>query len=275
MFNSNNGYSLADIAAATGNNNNAFGGDGAWWIIILFLFAFCGWGGYGYGNGYGIGGVGVPGTSTSVYEGYVLNNDMSMLSRQVSDGFSSQERKLDSISNGICSLGYDQLAQMNGINTNIMSGVNTLQGAIKDCCCTTQSNTKDTQYLIGSNAAEISRGVERGFADTNYNLATQANGLSTTIANGFCQTNFNAQTSTRDIIDSSAANTRAILDKLCQMEVNAKDEKIAELTAKLNRADLAASQAAQNTYLINELKPCPHPAYVVPNPYCNCGNCGC
>lgn len=281
MFNTNTqGYSLADIAAATGSNRNTDGawgdGNGAWWIIILFLFAFAGGWGNGYGGygGYG-GGMfgGTPATNTSVYEGYVLNNDMSMLSRQVSDGFSTQERKLDSISNGICSLGYDQLAQMNGINTNIMGGVNTLQAAIKDCCCTTQQNTKDTQYLIGSNAAEISRGVERGFSDTNYNLATQANGLTTTIANGFCQTNFNAQTSTRDIIDSGAANTRAILDKLCQMEVNAKDEKIADLTARLNRADLAASQAAQNTYLISELKPCPHPAYVVPNPYCNC-NCG-
>lgn len=272
MFNSTTGYSLADIAAATGNNNNAFGGDGAWWIILLFLVCGWGWGGYGYGAA---GGVGAQG-STSVYEGYVLNNDMSMISRQMSDGFSSQERKLDSISNGICSLGYDQLAQMNGINTNIMAGVNTLQGAIKDCCCQTQQNTKDTQYLIGSNAAEISRGVERGFADSNYNLATQANGLSTAIANGFCQSGFVAQTNTRDIIDSSAANTRAILDKLCQMEVNAKDEKIADLTAKLNRADLAASQAAQNTYLLSELKPCPTPAYVVPNPYCNCRcNNGC
>lgn len=127
MFNSNGGYSLADIAAATGNNNGGvFGnGDGAWWIIILFLFAFCGWGGYGYGANGGFGGG-----TTSVYEGYVLGNDMSMLSRQVSDGFATQERKLDSISNGICSLGYDQLAQMNGINSNIMGGVNTLQGAI-------------------------------------------------------------------------------------------------------------------------------------------------
>ena len=273
MFNSNNGYSLADIAAATGRNENGFmNGDCAWWIIILFLFVFCGWGGYGYGAG-GFGGFGGQGGATSVYEGYVLSNDMNMLSRQVSDGFNSQERKLDSISNGICSLGYDQLAQINGINTNIMSGVNTLQAAIKDCCCQTQQNINDTQYLIGSNAAEISRGVEKGFADTNYNLAIQANGLSTAVANGFCQTNFNAQTNTRDIIDSAAANTRAILEKLNKMEIDAKDDKIAYLTAKLNKADLAASQAAQNTYLISELKPCPQPAYVVPNPYCNCGSC--
>ena len=43
----NEGYSLADIAAATGNEG--FGsGNGAWWIIILFLFAFMN-GGFGAG----------------------------------------------------------------------------------------------------------------------------------------------------------------------------------------------------------------------------------
>lgn len=201
---------------------------------------------------------------------------MSMLSRQMSDGFNSQERKLDSISNGICSLGYDQLVQINGINTNIMAGVNTLQGAINgvgnqlaSCCC-------DLKYDLSSNAAEIGRGIERGFSDTNYNLATQTNTLTTAVNNGFCQAGFAAQTNTRDIIDNASANTRAILEKLSKMEIDAKNDKIADLTAKLNRADLAASQAAQNTYLINELKPCPQPAYVVPNPYCNCNcNNGC
>ena len=272
MFNGQNGYSLADIAAATGNDrNNDFGGNGAWWIIILFLFAFTGgWGNWGYGYG-GFGGGSVPATSTSAYEGYVLTNDMSMLSRQMSDGFNSQERKLDFISNGICSLGYDQLAQINGINTNIMTVGNTIQTQLADCCCKTQQNIKDVQYLIGSTGADINRGVEHGFADTNYNLATQANGLSTAIANGFCQTNFNNQTNTRDIIDNQSAGTQAILAKLSQMEVNAKDEKIAELTAKNADLRLAASQAAQNTYLLSELKPCPQPAYVVPNPHCSCG----
>ena len=274
MFNSNGGYSLADIAAATGRNNGdgMFGdGNGAWWIIILFLFVFLGWGNNGVWGGYGGSQQGNP----SVYEGYVLGNDMSMLSRQMSDGFNSQERNLDNISNRICSLGYNQLDQMNGINTNIMSGVNTLQAAIQNCCCQSQQNIKDTQYLIGSNAAEISRGVERGFSDTNYNLATQANGLATAVNNGFCQAGFVAQTNTRDIIDNASANTRAILEKLNKMEVDAKDNKIAELTARLNKADLAASQAAQNDYLTTMLRPCPIPAYVVANPYCNCNNVCC
>lgn len=38
MFNNSNGYSLADIAAAT----DGMWDNGAWWIIILFLFCFNG-----------------------------------------------------------------------------------------------------------------------------------------------------------------------------------------------------------------------------------------
>ena len=68
--------------------------------------------------------------------------------------------------------------------------------------------------------------------------------------------------STRDIIASNEAGTRAILDFLTQ-------DKIASLTAENQTLKLAASQAAQNAYLINELRPCPVPAYTVANPYCN------
>ena len=40
--------SAADIAAVTGANSGwGFGGDGSFWIIILFLFAFMG---NGWGN---------------------------------------------------------------------------------------------------------------------------------------------------------------------------------------------------------------------------------
>ena len=86
-------YSLADIAAATGNNGNnngiGWGGDWSAWIIIFLIFAAFGWG----GNGNGLFGGGSRGAA----DNYVLASDFSMLSRQMSDGFASQERKLDSI----------------------------------------------------------------------------------------------------------------------------------------------------------------------------------
>lgn len=280
MFSNGSSIPVTMNVAPTGGSNGGFGGfgdNGAWWIIILILI----FGGWGYGNG-NWGGFGGGQGSTSVYEGYVLNNDMSMLQRAISDSTNMLERRTDNIINGICTLGYDSLAQTNTINTNVMQGVNTLQGAVKDCCCQTQQNLADVKYTIGSTGADISRGVERGFSDTNFNVSTLANGITNTIANGFCQTNFNAQTNTRDIVDSQNAGTRAILDKLCQMETNAKDEKIAEQAQQISALQLAASQAAQNNYLVDKLGfKQPVPAFSVPAPWyttcgCNCNTgCGC
>lgn len=238
------------------NGNGVFGGNDAWIIIILFALIF-GWGngGWGgYGNGFG------GGQSTSVYEGYVLNNDFSQLSKQISDTYNMTDRKFEGIANGICSLGYDQQAQMNNLGMNIMQGTNALQAAIKDCCCQTQQNIADVKYTIGS-----------ANADTNYNIATQANMLDRTVSDKFCQTNFNAATNTRDIIDSQSASTQAILAKLDAMETNRLREKLeAERDAKyalqgqLDRAQL-------RTDIVNDVRPCPIPAYITCNPFgCNC-----
>lgn len=135
-----NNFMSGFYAGRDANNNDGFGGNGFGWIWILLIFAVFagGWGGFGFGGGMG----GAQGAA----QNYVLSSDFATLQRQLSDGFGSEERKLDSISNGICSLGYDQLAQMNGINTNIltqanagqmamMQGFNGLTSQIADCCC--------------------------------------------------------------------------------------------------------------------------------------------
>lgn len=86
MFaNNNNGYSLSDLAAVTGNgnrNNGMFGDEGgAWWIIILFLFCFAGWGGNGglFGGG--------NSTGSGITDGYILTSDFASLERQIENGF--------------------------------------------------------------------------------------------------------------------------------------------------------------------------------------------
>lgn len=233
--------SLSDIKAVTSNNDGFMGGNGSWWIIILFLFIFAGWNGNGGWNG--------GGQTSTVYEGYVLNNDFSQLSRQLDNGFSEQRGQGIQLANGISSLGYEQLGQMNGINTNIMQGVNAIQSQLAQCCC-------DNKQAI---------------AGVNYNMATNTNAITNAVNTGFCQTNFNASNNTRDIIDSQNAGTQAILQAINKMNIDAKDSRIAELTSQVNALQLSASQQAQNNYLLSELKACPKPAYVVANPYCSCG----
>ena len=127
-------------------------------------------------------------------------------------------------------------------------GFNELAHQISDCCCTTQ----------------------RAIDGVNYNLATQTSALQNAMCNN-----------TRDIIDNQNANSRAIIDFLV-------NDKMASLQAENQNLKLAASQAAQNQYLVSELRPCAKPAYITCSPYqsaygfglnnngygCNTG-CGC
>ena len=242
-----NGVSLADIAAVTGSSrdNDGMWGNGAWWIVILLIF---GWGGFG-NNGWGGNGAGNGYTDAAIQRGF---DNQAVVS------------KLDGINNGICSLGYDQLAQMNGINTNILQTGFGIQQAINADTVSGMQNTNAIQSTLTNMAAqnascccETQRQIERGFADTNYNIATQA-----------CQTR-----------QAIADSTRSILDYLCQ-------DKIATLQAENNDLRRAASQDRQNALLttamtaqtnqiINAVNPTAIPAYVVPNPNAYAYGCGC
>lgn len=277
-------YNLSDIAAVMGanrNNDGLFGGEsGSWFIIILFLFAFLGWGNNGgFGGGYGGGAA----------ENYVLASDFATLQRQIDSGVQSLERKGDSISNGLCDGFYTQAQLVNGVNMNIANGFaqaelartngntaimqqlnnnainamqnqNALQTQIADCCC-------QNRYDSLQNANTTQRVIENGFANVGYNQATNACAINTHLSN-----------STRDIVDAQHDGTAAILAKLSAMEANAKDEKIAQLTADNQALKYAASQQCQNTTLINALRPAPVPAFPVNPPYqfngCNSG-CNC
>lgn len=259
----------ADFAAVTGNgNNDGFGGNGAWWIIILFLFALCG--GWGNGNGFG-GGSGVG-------ENYTLVSDMAQL-----------ERKIDTVNGGMCD-GFFSTAQLiNNVNmqnaTNTASIQNTLTqgfaGLNTGMVQQGYENRIATQG-IGTQMQQCCCDLRQQVADVNYNIATQANGVTNAVNTGFCQTNFNNQSNTRDIIEAQNAGTRAILDAINSNKVEALKDRIAEQNQQINALNLAASQQAQNAYLIDQLgTKCPIPAYLTCNPNAplnysvSYGGCGC
>lgn len=134
--------------------------------------------------------------------------------------------------------------------------------------CNQQAALMEQLYQMSADSSkccyETQRLMERGFADTNYNLATQG-----------CEIKNTIQNTTRDVIDNQNCNARAILDALTAQRIEAKDAKIAEQNQMIFNLQLAASQAAQNNYLIGQLRaPTPVPAYQVPNPNCCYGGCG-
>lgn len=159
MFNnSNNGYSLADIAAATGNgynnNNNdgfGFGGNGGAWIFLLFiLFLVGGWNnnnGFGGGNG----GGGTTFVANDIQRGFdqaTLTSGITGLSTGMCNGFAGVQQALCSgfagvngnMANGFAQAeianNARQIADMNqnfASQTALLSGINNLQGALQQC----------------------------------------------------------------------------------------------------------------------------------------------
>lgn len=249
-------YSLADIAAATGNgrnNDGMFGGDGSWWIIVLFIFAFFGWGNNGWGNnGNGGGYTATAATQADIQRGF---DNSAVIS------------KLDGINSGLCdgfyAMNNGMLTGFNGINTNIMQTGFGIQQAINADTVANMQNTNALQAQLANCCCETREAIQ----GVNYNMAQNTCALQNTMNN-----------STRDILDNQNSNTRAILDYLCQKET-------ADLRAENQALKLAASQSAQNAYiaanqeaqtaeLIRRINPMPVPSYVVPAPYPYSG-CGC
>lgn len=234
----NDMMSPADVVALTNRNNDGmFGGNGAWWIIILFLFAFVGWGGNGWGgNG-----------NSGAADNYVLASDFATVQRMISDATNSLERRLDNTQNGLCDLGYTQAQLINGVQMGQMQqgyetriAVNGVGQKLSDCCCDIK------QEIAGVNNG-LGRAIERGFCDTNYNLQAQHNA------------------------------TMIAIDKVGDRVIDyLNSTKMQELQAENQALRLAASQQAQNNYLVSTLRPTPVPSYQVQNPYCcnNVGSCG-
>lgn len=239
MFSNDNGYSLSDIAAVSGNNNDGWGGNGAsWWIIILFLFAFCGWGNNGFGNNNGGGSALTRGELCQDMNFSDLENSVRGVNTGLCDGFYAMNTGMlngfAGIDNAVCTLGYQQQQGINSVLMNGLQNTNALQSQIQNCCCENREAISNIRYQMATDTCAIQNSI---------------------------------QNTTRDIIDNQNCNTRSILDFLT-------NDKIATLQAENQNLKFAASQQAQNNYLVNALRPSPVPAFSVPAPY-QYTNCGC
>ena len=138
-----------------------------------------------------------------------------------------------------------------------------------------------TQADINQGFAGLNSVINQGFAGVDNAICTlgyqnQAgfNTLAHQISDCCCATqraidgvNYNIAKQTCDIITNANANTQRIVDYL-------QNEKIESLRAENVSLKGKISNAEQSAYLLNELKPCPRAAYIVPNPNCCYNACG-
>lgn len=127
--------SVADAMALRGGNDGCgWGGNGAWWIIILFLFAFMGG---GWGNR---GASGEPVTEAGLCNAMNFNN----------------------LENAVGRLNDSQQAGFNGIQRDlcqgfaaINAGINQVRFDNQQCCCETQRLLDRNDYNAAMNTASI------------------------------------------------------------------------------------------------------------------------
>ena len=175
--------------------------------------------------------------------------------------------------------GFDQLA--------VTTGINDLQNTITTGFANADVNRCNQTTTLLQSLNGLGTQLQQCCCDNR--LASES--LRYTIATENCADRQAIQTGVRDIIESNTAGTRAILDKLCQQELDAKNDLISTLRSQLSMADLRASQTAQTAQiregqvatlnsLVNELRSCPIPAQPVygSQPIFTCpnhGGCGC
>lgn len=259
----NGGLSAADIAAVTGSNNGfGFGGDGAWWLLVLFLFAF---NGGGFGNGFLGSSGGIGGEVQRGFDQSSVMSGINGLSSAVTNGFSNAAvaqcnqtstmlQGINGIQSQMSNDRFDVVNAISNLGTSINATIMQNEMARQQCCC-------DTKQAIG---------------DVKYAIATENCADREALSNGI-----------RDIISNQTAATQAILDKMCQQEIDALKAQNAALQTQLNIKALGESQAAQTAQLIqdnnaqtaaliNRIAPYPVPAYTVPNPVgAQYGGCMC
>lgn len=290
-----------------GYNDGFGGGNGAWWILILFLFAFGGnrwgngFGGNGFGGGYGggdnvaIGNLGM-GYRDSVQAGFdqqAVMSGINGINNSLNSGFSNTATALcngfagvnATVNNGFANAetasNARQIANMQqafNAQTAVTAGMTGLQAQLAQCCCDNRLATANLNSTILSENCADRQALSDGL--TQMLIANNAN--------------------TQRIVDTASAGFQNIQDKLCQLELdgikqnyenrilglqNALDTaRLENQTLQFNAARTAqtaqilANNEAQTTALENYLNPQARPAYIVQNPNCcaqNYYNGGC
>ena len=239
-----------NVGGNNGYGNGSFLGSDGLWALLIFAMIF-GNGNWGFGGNGGFGGAG-----NMLYDINANTNrgfDNLAIHNEVDEVQSTLTNGFTNIANSFADAA---VARCNS-TTSLLQAINGVNSSLQNCCCENRLATADLKYTIATENCADRQALNEGI---------------------------------RDIIASNTANTQAILDKLCQQEIDAKNDLISTLRSQLSMADLKASQTAQTAAiragqieeidaLYNRLSNCPVPSTPVygrvPIFTCNgIGGCG-
>lgn len=255
------------------NNQDQFGGANGWWLWIIVLFWL--WGGRGFGNGFGNGNEccanGLPAQLNNDY-GRELLMQAIQGNRSAIDQISNALNCSTSQSqNAICNVqgAIDKVAGQVGMTSQAVINAVQQQGCeignqISSCCCNLSSlinqSTCATQNMI----------TQQGF-DNQLRTLEQTNVLQNNINNGLAN-NREQSTSQFNILSAKIdAQSQQIQNAFCDLEKREMQHTIDSLREQKQTLELFAAQQAQTQNIVNQIRPCPVPSYLVCNPFASNG----
>ena len=211
-------------------SNNGFGGEGGWFMWVIFLFFLMGWGGNGFGFGFGNQNGNLPNLINNDAGRELLmsaiqgnGNAIGQLATRLNCDINQVNSALQALATQLQGVGNQVgMSGMQVINA-IQSGNAQLASQLAQCCCDNKMAICQQTNTLQSTINGVGNAMERGFSDNAFRIQTLACDLKT----------------------SANDNTRAILGKLDQIEDSRKDREIASLTAQLTASQSRAERQSE------------------------------
>lgn len=250
-------------------NQDAWGGGGMWWIWVIIMFWL--WGGNGNMFGRNYMADGIPNQLNNDFGREVLlqaingnGTALSQLATTLNCDINALQGAINQVQTSIQSIGNQVGMTGQQIINSIQSGNCQLGSQLAQCCCSIQDSITRANYenqLSTLNQTNV--------------LQNAINTVNTSVERGFSTTAYETANQTCELKNAIAAQTQVINDKFCQLEMREMARENRALRDQVQAYQLSASQQAQTANIVSQIRPCPNPAYIVPNPYgCNCNNFG-
>ena len=248
-------------------NQDAWGGGGMWWIWVIIMFWL--WGGNGnmFGRNYGLDGI--PNQLNNDFGRDILlqaingnGTAISQLASTLNCDVNTLQTAIGQVQSSIQSVGSQVGMSGQQIINSIQQGNCQLGNQLAQCCCTIQDAITKANY-------------ENQISNLNQTntLQNSINFVNSSVERGFSTVAFETANQTCELKNAIAAQTQVINDKFCQLEMREMARENRDLRDQAYQ--LSASQQAQTANIVNQIRPCPVPAYITCNPYgCGCNNYG-
>lgn len=278
---SNTGMDAALLANLNRNNDPMAamammnGGMNGMWnnpfiYLVWMMFAQRMWGNGWGNNGQGAQNIEIQDQLSAIREQMGTNQNTSLLMDAIKGNGTAVGQlagqlncDFNTLNSAICDIrgGIDKVAGEVGFSAErvinaINAGDATISRQLAECCC----NTRE---------AITRQGYENQLATVNQTNALQSaiNFVNSSVERGFSATNYETQRQTCDITKAIGESTAAILAGQKAAEMREMQREIQSLRDERTAYQMSALTQQQTQNLVNQLRPCPVPAYITCNPF--------